>query len=176
MEKSYFDVLKSTIDPLISGLMLRPEAGKSMLDYHQSVMRGESELSPAFRELIAAFVSGLNGCPLCRTAHTRVAEILGFPPATTEALLRDVKTASVSKEERTLFCYIKQLTLAPSTLQERDADAVFSAGWSEDALHDAINVVCTFNFINRFVLGHGITATDEALDASARKIARKGYG
>ncbi len=176
MEKSYFAVLKSAPDPLMAGLRLRPEAGAAILDYHQIVMRGESELSTGFRELIAAFVSGLNGCPLCRTAHTRVAELVGFPAETSEALLRDVTTAPLKTRERQLMAYVRKVVLAPSTLDARDAEAVFGAGWSEDAFHDALNVVCIFSFINRFVLGHGITATPEALEASAQKLASKGYG
>ena len=176
MEKSYFEVLKTAVDPLMQGLRLRPEAGNAILAYHQLVLRGDSELSEGFRELIGAFVSGLNGCPLCRTAHTRVAELLGYPAETSEALLRDVRTAPLEPAERELMAYVKKVVLAPSTLEARDAEAVFAAGWSEDALHDALNVVCIFSFINRFVLGHGIKATPEALEASARKLVRRGYG
>lgn len=175
-EKSYFQYLKNAVDPLMTGLAWHAEAGSAIISYHQLVMRGESELETGFRELIAAFVSGLNGCPLCSKAHKRVAELLGYSAELTEALLLDPKTAPVSQPEQLLFLYIKQLVLAPSTLQSSDAEALFREGWSERAFHDAINVTCLFNFINRFVLGHGITASDEALEASARKLARRGYG
>ena len=41
---------------------------------------------------------------------------------------------------------------------QADADRVFAAGWSEQALHDAINIICMANFMTRMVLGHGGTA------------------
>jgi len=39
-----------------------PETARPLLDYHQALMRGPSPLSVADRELIAAYVSGLNAC------------------------------------------------------------------------------------------------------------------
>ena len=176
MNKSYFETLAAAKDPLMAGLGLRPDAGTAMLDYHQAVMRGESELSAGFRELIGAFVSGINGCPLCHTAHTRVAELMGYAPNVTHGLLANIDTAPLSEKERTLFGYLMKLVQEPASLVPKDAEAVFAAGWSEGAFHDAINVVCLFNFINRFVLGHGIKASPAALEASAQKLARKGYG
>lgn len=176
MSKSYFQLLADAQDPLMTGLYLNADAGTAMLGYHQAVMRGDSELSPALRELIGAFVSGLNGCELCHTAHTRVAELMGYERAVTLALMADIESAPVDNQTQILFGYLKTLVQAPATLTAADAARVFAAGWSERAVHDAINVTCLFNFINRFVLGHGITATAEALEASARKLVRRGYG
>ena len=39
---------------------------------------------------------------------------------------------------------------------EGEWDAVFAAGWDEQALHDAIMVVCCFNFMSRLPEGHGV--------------------
>jgi len=39
-----------------------PETARPLLDYHRALMRGPSPLSVADRELIAAYVSGLNAC------------------------------------------------------------------------------------------------------------------
>ena len=40
----------------------RPAAARALGDFMQEVMRGESELSPGFRELIAAWTSARNRC------------------------------------------------------------------------------------------------------------------
>ncbi len=42
-----------------------PSQLKPLLDYHDALLRGDSPLSVAQRELIAAFVSGLNACNFC---------------------------------------------------------------------------------------------------------------
>ncbi len=54
---------------------------------------------------------------------------------------------------------------------------MFDAGCSEQALHDAINVICMFNFMNRIVLGHGGTEGDIAhhFGAAADYLTNAGY-
>ena len=41
-------------------------------------------------------------------------------------------------------------------MTQADADAVFAAGWNDQALHDAVSTCALFNFMNRLVEGHGI--------------------
>jgi hypothetical protein len=43
-------------------VMFRPETGKPLYELAQVLLRGESPLSEAERELIAAYVSHLNNC------------------------------------------------------------------------------------------------------------------
>ena len=56
-----------------------------------------------------------------------------------------------------------------------DAEAVFAAGWDERALHDAVNVVCLFNFMNRLVEGHGVKGADPTLEERGVAIREGGY-
>ncbi len=50
-----------------------PQTARPLLEYHQALLRGPSPLSVAERELIAAFVSGLNACRYCHGVHTATA-------------------------------------------------------------------------------------------------------
>ncbi|RMF07631.1 MAG: peroxidase [Alphaproteobacteria bacterium] len=172
---SYLELVNGPPNPLQEALGLNKAAGEMVNAYHQVVMRGESSISPALREAIAAFVSTLNMCPLCSEAHTRVAELLGVDPDVILALRKDVEGAPVREKERPLFAYAKKMTLAPSTLSKTDAERVFKAGWNDRDLHDVINVICIFNFINRFVLGHGIEVSEADVEYSAQMLASKGY-
>jgi len=54
-----------------------PQASRPLLDYHQALLRGPSPLSVAERELIAAYVSGLNACGYCHGVHTATAQAPG---------------------------------------------------------------------------------------------------
>src|SRR6266699_6998632 len=55
-----------------------PEAARPLLEYHEVLLRGESAFSPAERELIAAYISGLNNCNYCRAVHSQTAVELGI--------------------------------------------------------------------------------------------------
>ncbi|MCA0927891.1 carboxymuconolactone decarboxylase family protein [Ruegeria profundi] len=126
-------------------------------EYESLVMRGKSDLSFAERELIAAYVSGLNACSYCHGAHTVFARAYGIDPELIELLVEDLNSAPVDQRFKPILAYVAKLTLSPSRMTEEDANAVYRAGWSEDALFDAIQVCGVFNLVNRLVEGTGIS-------------------
>ena len=146
-----------------------PEAVAPLIDYHRIVLRGPSVFTLAERELIAAYVSGLNACQYCHGVHGATAEAFGLPEGRLTALLTDLDTAPVEERWKVLLRYVRMLTLTPSRLTKADADAVLAAGWDEKALYDAVSVCALFNFMNRFVEGLGITADQTYFAAAAQR-------
>jgi len=142
----------------------------------QAIMRGKSNFSEAQKELFAAYVSGLNACSFCYGSHVAVAENFGVSPETVESLLNDIESATVSKEEKPLFRYLKKLTLSASKLTQDDADNVFNAGWSEEDLHEVILIGCLFNFYNRLLDGHGVKGNKAIYHFGADHLHKNGYG
>ena len=154
-----------------------PDAGRCISEWHEIVMRGKSPLSTAQREFIAAYVSALNACALCSGVHELIAERFGIPSGTMQEAFDSVEQSSVEDKLKPLLSYAKKLTESPAKMVLADATAVFDAGWDEQALHDAINVTCMFNFMNRIVMGHGGTEGDiePHFGASADFLASSGY-
>ena len=152
-----------------------PQTSRPLLDYHQALLRGPSPLSVAERELIAAYVSGLNACGYCHGVHTATAQAFGIPEGTLAALLDDVGTAPVAERMKPLLRYARKLTLTPSKMTPGDADQVLAAGWPEQALHDAVAVCGLFSLMNRLVEGLGITAGEDYFQISARRLTGQGY-
>lgn len=138
-----------------------PANVRPLLEYHDLLLRGPSDLSVAERELIAAYVSGLNACAFCRAAHTIYARAFGIEPETIDALLANPATAPVDAKLKPVLAYVAKLTETPSKVTEADAQAVYAAGWSEAALFDAVQVCALFNFMNRIVEGSGVAPYPE---------------
>ena len=152
-----------------------PDTASPLLDYHEALMRGPSSLSVAERELIAAYVSGLNACRYCYGIHQVTAERFGVDETVLTALLADLPSAEVEDRMRPLLGYLEKLTRDPGRVSPADAQAVVAAGWDERALHDAVSVCALFNFMNRFVNGLGITADDDYSGTSGTRLADHGY-
>lgn len=152
-----------------------PDTAGPLLDYHEALLRGPSPLSVAERELIAAYVSGLNSCGYCHGVHTATAAAFGIAEETLRALLTDLDTAPVDERLTPLLAYVGKLTRTPSRMTEADAAAVLAAGWDERALHDAVSVCALFNLMNRLVDGLGIAAGPDYFTRSARRLADGGY-
>ncbi len=156
-------------------LTLHPEAGRALIHLHTAVLRSSSPLSVGEREWIAAYVSGLNACSYCHGVHRQTAERFGMDGALLEAMLEDLDTAPVPERLRPLLALARRLTLEPARVRAADLEAAFAAGWSERAVHDAIHVVCLFNYMNRLVEGHGIRGNAEIFDERGRQLAEGGY-
>lgn len=148
---------------------------KPLMVLTDHVMRGPSPLTPGQRELIAAYVSKLNGCEFCFGGHVAAAEKLGIERAVVESLVDDVDSMAVEENLKPILRFVRILTLAPTRLSQADADAVFDAGWDERALNHAIQVAGLFAYFNRIVEGHGIEGDPATYQERAEAMASKGY-
>lgn len=63
-----------------------------------------------------------------------------------------------------------------SRLRKEDVDEAKAAGWSEEALYDAITVCALFNFYNKWIDGTGVSDMPaDAYAASGERLATLGY-
>jgi len=93
-----------------------------------------------------------------------------------DAVLKDYRTAPISEAEKELFAFVEKVTGACSEIEQRDIDRLHEAGWSDEAILDAVLVCALFNFFNRLVGATGVPPLSERGYAeSGRRIAREGY-
>jgi uncharacterized peroxidase-related enzyme len=137
-------------------LSLFPAHVPALMRYTNQVLRDEGVLSVAQRELIAAYVSGLNACAFCHASHRIYATLFGIPEALIDALVSDPDTAKLDPKMRPLLAYAAKLNTLPSRLIPADAQAVLDAGWPEKALFEVIEVTALFNMYNRLIEGAGV--------------------
>jgi uncharacterized peroxidase-related enzyme len=152
-----------------------PDTSRPLLEYHELVMRGPSPFTVAERELIAAYVSGVNSCDYCHGVHTATAEACGIPSGAVPAAVVDLDQAPVDERMRPVLRYVGKLTRTPAKVTAADAEAVRAAGWDDRALHDAVMVCALFNFMNRMVEGHGIRAGADYFAVSGARLKEVGY-
>ena len=142
----------------------------------QAVMNGPSPLSQGERELIFAYAAGVAGCKFVYVAHSAVAYAWGIESGVIERLLENPETAPVEARLKILLAFVRKLMLTPGEMSQADADAVFEAGWDEQALHDAIAVTARAAFMQRLAEGHGFTPMKpEVAGEHARRRVELGY-
>jgi uncharacterized peroxidase-related enzyme len=157
-------------------LKMSPEAGVALLEMHEAIMRAPSALTPGQRELIAAYVSGLNRCQYCHGVHAETAKAYeDIPRQAVDRMLADLETAGFDEKIKPILQLARKLTQAPAEVSEADTLAVLEAGWGEKALHDAIMVVCCFNFMNRLLEGHGVHGHDALFKERGPMLKKYGY-
>ena len=156
-------------------LKLNPAAGRALIEFHSAVLRVDSRLTAREKELIAAYVSGLNACQYCYGVHAQAASAFGVPESLLQALLTDFDNAAVDPKLKPILAYARVLTLTPAKATQRHVDAVFAAGWTERDLHDAVLTVCLFNFMNRLLEGHGVKGSPGVFAERGQALHDHGY-
>ena len=153
-----------------------PEIYRHWAEMGQALINGPSPLSPGEREMIQAFVAGLIHCQFAYVAHTAAAVARGIEPGVVEKLVADVASAPVSAKLKPLLALVRKLALTPTQVSQRDADAVFAAGWDEQAYHSAVAVTARMTFMSKIIHGHGfVPMSPERAKVNAEHRAKVGY-
>lgn len=133
-----------------------PQGVAPLMAFADDVLRGDGALSIGERELIAAYVSGLNACVFCHGSHLAYARLFGVDEGVAEAILDDIDTAPVDERMKGLLRYVRRLNQLPSRLTPADVSAALASGCSEAELFQAIRISGLFNMMNRIVEGTGV--------------------
>ena len=73
-----------------------------------------------------------------------------------QAVLEDYTTAPISDQERALFQFIAKVIRESNQINQADVDTALAAGWTDEALYDAITVCALFQFYNTWIDATGV--------------------
>ncbi|MDB6030985.1 MAG: putative peroxidase, selenocysteine-containing [Verrucomicrobiales bacterium] len=158
MTKIAFQRLRDTgeaIPEILHLFRFKRRSTDHMVRFTEEVMRGPSPLSPGIRELIGAFFSKHNQCSFCSDAHAAAAaQLLG--PELVEGVLIDLESSRLDLAHKELFRYVAKLAENPAMVTGSDIQKLKKAGWSEEAIYDALTVASVFRFYNTWNNGSGV--------------------
>lgn len=164
--------------PGIRSLVLfRPETGKPLYDLAQVLLRGESPLSEAERELIAAYVSSLNNCMFCMNSHAAASKCLyGDEKNIVDEVLRDMPHALISEKLKALLNIAGKVQVLGKEVTKYDVEAARELGATDREIHDTVLIAAAFCMYNRYVDGLASwTPDDPAVYEEMGKRMSKGY-
>lgn len=91
-------------------------------------------------------------------------------------MLKDYTTAPISEEERALFKFVTKVNRTSNQVRPADIEEVHLAGWSDEAIYDAITVCAIFNFYNRWIDATGVQDMPAfGYQMSGKRLATEGY-
>jgi uncharacterized peroxidase-related enzyme len=134
---------------------LRPQLLLRWWSYYDELMRGESGLTKAQREMIAVVVSTQNRCHYCVVSHSSAVRKLTEDPVLADTLATNYKYARLEEKERAMLDYAVKLTVESDRCTEADIERLREVGWSDEDVFDIAQVAAMFNFTNRLASGLG---------------------
>ena len=146
-----------------------------LLQFIEAVMVGPSALTKVEREMIAAHVSKVNGCGFCLGAHKWTLAAMDVDLRTIEAIEAGPEAVAIGDRLRPILRFASKLTQSPEAIGQGDIDTLLEAGWSEQSIEDAINVISLFNYVNRLVDAFGIEGEEAYFKQVGASLAARGY-
>lgn len=123
----------------------------------ETMLFSDGALGRKNKELLATFVSSHNHCDYCADSHgfflrrnDGSAELLEAAQAC------DLKSASLTPEQRALLRFVQKVTEASNSVSPQDVEHLRSFGWTDLQIAEAIHLAALFACFNRVVNGFGL--------------------
>lgn len=166
-------------EPGIRGLLLfRPETAGPLSELTEVLLRGPSTLTRGERELIAAYVSGLNDCQYCTGSHSACAAAqLPGGMAVVDQVRDDPASAPVPAKLKALLRIAAAVQQSGLAVTEGDVAAARAAGATDLEIHDTVLIAALFCMFNRYVDGLATDVPDDPVQytMSAAHLVEHGY-
>ena len=158
-------------------VMFRPETGKPLYELAQVLLRGDSTLSEAERELIAAYVSKRNDTMFCMMSHAAASrELYGDDKDIVNEVLNDMQQANISNKMKSLLNIAGKVQVIGKEVTQQDIDAARKEEATDKEIHDTVLIAAAFCMFNRYVDGlASFTPTDPAVYEEMGERMAKGY-
>jgi uncharacterized peroxidase-related enzyme len=166
-------------EPGIRGLFrFRPETALPLNGLVEALLTGPGTLTPGERELIAAYVSSLNECTYCYSAHAAYAAAQlpqGMPLV--EQVRVDLAVAPVSAKMTALLNIAGAVQRGGKQVTDELVAAARAQGADDVEIHDTVLIAAAFCMFNRYVDGLATSLPDDPdfYSERAKKIVANGY-
>jgi uncharacterized peroxidase-related enzyme len=159
-------------------VMFRPETGQHLYALVQVLLRGESPLSEAERELIAAYVSSQNECKFCMNSHAAAARFLFKDrKELVDIVLDNYITAPISDKLKALIKIAGKVQQSGKDVTSEDVAEARKHGANDRDIHDTVLIAAVFCMFNRYVdgLASFTPSAPAEYEAMGKRMAENGY-
>ncbi len=159
------------VDNVLKIHSLRPHTLEAHMALYKNVLHHRGNSLPKWLlETIGIFVSLLNGCSYCVEHHFAGLRRLLRDDARAAAIRSALETETFAgvfdRRERALLDYAQRLTRAPAEMTNREIAALRDAGLDDGEILEVNQVASYFAYVNRTVLGLGVTTQGDTLGLS----------
>ena len=138
-------------------LAFSPETTKPLCELVEVLLCGPQTLTPAEREMIAAYVSSQNDCHYCHSCHgATAAEHLGGRPADYDLVgqvKRNYTAAPISHKMKAFLAIAGKVQKGGKHVTLEDVAAARFCGAIDKEIHDTVLIAAAFCVFNRYVDG-----------------------
>ncbi len=172
--KKLYDKIKGPdgyIDNVLSIHSLRPQSLSGHMALYKNVLHHPKNTLPKwYLETLGVYTSRLNKCDYCVDHHAAGLRRLLNDDARYQTIMEAVNSDNVelafSGSELAGMKHARVLTLSHHSLTKADIEELVASGFDEGEVLEINQVISYFNYVNRTVVGLGVTTEGDVLGLS----------
>jgi uncharacterized peroxidase-related enzyme len=159
------------VDNVLQVHSLRPHTLEGHMALYKAVLHHTGNKLPKWLlETIGVYVSLLNGCAYCVEHHfaglSRLLKDHDRLRRIRHALESGDFEKAFDRREQAILGYVRQLTNSPGEVRETSIEDMRTAGLDDGEILEVNQMVSYFAYVNRTVLGLGVTTEGDTLGLS----------
>lgn len=140
----------------------RPDEARAFFAWHDALLlKEDSGLSKAEREMIIVTTSGANNCLYCVVAHGAILRVYARQPQIADQLATNYLKADISERQRAMLAFALKVSLDSANIVEADFDMLRAHGFSDEDIWDIGAITALFGLSNRMANLLSLRPNDE---------------
>jgi uncharacterized peroxidase-related enzyme len=144
------------------GFAHRPDEARAFFAWHDALLlKEDSGLSKADREMIIVATSGANHCLYCVVAHGAILRVYEKKPLVADQVAVNHLKADISPRQHAMLDFALKVTHASHEVVDADFEALRAHGFDDETIWDIAAISAFFGLSNRMANVMSLRPNDE---------------
>ena len=163
------------IPNVFMALAHRPDELRAFVAYHDALMKRDSGLSKAEREMIVIATSAENSCLYCIISHGAILRIYSKHPTLSDQIAANYRKADLMDRQKAMLDFAVKICNRSAEVGDQDFAELHAHGFSDEDIWDIGAITALFALSNRMANLTSMLPNDEFYNM-ARDVAPRDRG
>ena len=163
------------IPNVFMALAHRPDELRAFVAYHDALMKRDSGLSKAEREMIVIATSAENSCLYCIISHGAILRIYSKHPTLSDQIAANYRKADLTDRQKAMLDFAVKICNRSAEVGEEDFAELHAHGFSDEDIWDIGAITALFALSNRMANLTSMLPNDEFYNI-ARDVTPRDWG
>lgn len=149
------------IPNVFMALAHRPDELRAFVAYHDALMKRDSRLSKAEREMIVIATSAENSCLYCIISHGAILRIYSKHPTLSDQIAANYRKADLTDRQKAMLDFAVKICNRSAEVGDEDFAELHGHGFSDEDIWDIGAITALFALSNRMANLTSMLPNDE---------------
>ncbi len=153
---------------VLFALAHRPAEFRAFITYNNAIMKKESGLSAAEKEMIIIATSNDNDCMYCVMSHGASLRVITKQATISDQIAVNYREADISPREKAMIDFAMKVSKDSKSIGHEDFEILYQHGFSDEDIWD-INAIISFYGLSNRMMNFAKVRPDEEFYMMGRK-------